>query len=91
MAVDNGLDKIKAMREKDKSTTDNRQRQALFNRLHITLMQAPGIDREQTRLWLPAVEVMAAETREIAIRERFGDMVLARCRPALDQLRQEGL
>ena len=91
MAIDNGVDKIKEMRGQQKARTDNRERQGLFNRLHVTLMQAPGFDREQTRLWLAEVEAMKPPERIEAIRARFGEQVLNRAMPALNQLEHVGL
>lgn len=91
MAIDNGVDKIKEMRSQQKSRADNRERQELFNRLHVTLMQVPGVDREQTRLWLAEVEAMPTAERAEAIRGRFGELVLNRCKPALNQLENMGL
>lgn len=86
MAINNGIDKINDIRQSEKARTENRERQSLFNRLHVTLMQAPGLDREETRRWLPEVEKMAPAERIVAIRTRFGEQVLNRAMPALNQL-----
>ncbi len=91
MAIDNGVNKIKEVRDQQKNRTINQERQGLFNRLHVTLMQAPGHDREVTRLWLAEVEKMKPSERTEAIRARFGEAVLTRCQPALNQLEYLGL
>jgi hypothetical protein len=91
MAIDSGADRLKQLHDREQNRGQNRERQQLFNRLHVVLMQAPGHDREATRTWLGTVEAMTPEERATAIQQRFGDRVLERCQPALNQLQHVGL
>lgn len=89
--IDNGIRKIDELRKQQSSRTDQRERQQVFNRLHVILMQAPGQDRELTRTWLPTVESMSPEERQRAIVARFGQQVYDRALPVLKQLESAGM
>lgn len=88
---DDGTTRLKELRDRQATMTQNRERQNLFNRLHVILMSAPGHDRAVTTAWLPEIEQMPKEERAAAIREKFGEQVLARCLPSLAQLEHVGL
>ena len=84
--IDNGANKINKIYKDKLVQATVRDRQNLFNRLHIILVQASGNNKEETKKWLPALEAMNAEEREAAILEKFGVQVLERCKPALQQV-----